>query len=425
MTIKFTDFFISVNIPYDKGLSAVLRYLGDKIEHENCVEGVLDWIAQTQCRNGASTHPFLPLLTWKVFLVHNENPKIFQYGLEILIHCTSVGEMKIQAPDPPSSRAEQPTSQEICDAVINNSIYWNENTLNLISELARRHSEHLKVHERALALLEAIFCPLRTNDLTQEARLTYWSKYSLIYRSVFKMVYPELIIRGLMKVHDGFPDILRIALSTMWKLCIDEENSKKFLEMDAFKLVYDVMYYWPKHPEIINQGALSLTALSSSRWMIEDILMQYDIPTLLLNSLDTFCLYNEICYNLFYTVGSIINHSAEQVLRFVRPGAIMKEKNLIALILKAYSIHHDNDRIIGTLIKLISTIMADDAILEAIFSAIPTLKALLTEIYSRFHNCRELGSAAQEVLQRIPVAYNIPMDAIEPDILIDFKMLSI
>nr|CDS27979.2 protein kinase core [Hymenolepis microstoma] len=409
------------HIPYDKGLATVLRYLGDQIEHENCVEGVLAWIAQTQCQNRTSTNPLLPILIWKVFLVHNENPTIFQYGLEILIHCTSIGEMKIQTPDPPYSKAKDPTSQEICDAVINNSIYWNENTLNLISELAKRHSEHLQVHERVLALLEAIFCPLNVNDLTKETSLAYWSKYSPIYRSIFKMTYPELIIRGLMRVHDGFPDILRLALSIMWKLCIDEEHSKKFIEMDAFKLVYDVMFYWPKHPEIINQGALCLAALSSTRWLIEDIFMEYDIPTLLLNSIDSFCPYNEICYNLFYTVSSIINRSAEQRLRFVRPNTIVKEKNLIALILKAYSIHHDNDRIIGIIVKLISAIMAD----EAIFSVIPILKALLTDIYSRFHDCRELGSAAQEILQRIPEAYTIPMDAIEPQIVIEFKMLSI
>lgn len=34
--------------------------------------------------------------------------------------------------------------------------------------------------------------------------------------------------------------------------------------MGAFKLVYDIMFYWPKHLEIVNQGALSLAALSSS-----------------------------------------------------------------------------------------------------------------------------------------------------------------
>ncbi|VUZ48857.1 unnamed protein product, partial [Hymenolepis diminuta] len=165
------------NIPFSKGLAEVLRYLGDQIEHENCVEGVLAWIAQTQCQNGASTNPFLPLLIWKVILVHDENPAIFQYGLEILIHCTSVGEMQIQTPVQVSSNAENPSSQEICDVIINNSIYWNENTLSLISKLAKRHSEHLQVHERVLALLEAIFCPLEVNNLTREAQLSYWSKY--------------------------------------------------------------------------------------------------------------------------------------------------------------------------------------------------------------------------------------------------------
>ncbi|KAM3175635.1 hypothetical protein ACTXT7_008119 [Hymenolepis weldensis] len=416
---------MAINIPFDKGLAEVLRYLGDQIEHENCVEGVLAWIAQTQCQNGASTNPFLPLLIWKVILVHNENPAIFQYSLEILIHCTSVGEMQIQTPVQISSNAENPSSQEVCDAIINNSIYWNENTFNLISELAKRHSEHLQVHERVLALLEAIFCPLEVNNLTREAQLTYWSKYGTIYRSICKMIYPELIIKGLMKVHDGFADILRIALAIMWKLCIDEENSRKFIEMGAFKLVYDAMFYWPKHPEIVNQGALSLAALSSSRWLIEDILMQYDIHTLLLNSIDTFCLYDEVCYNLFYTVNSIINRSAEQVLRFVRPNTIVKEQNLIALISKAYSIHHDNERIIGILVKLLGVIMSNDAILEAIFSVIPTLKAFLTEIYGRFRNCRGLGTAARQILNRIPEAYDVSMATVEPQILDEFKMLSI
>lgn len=135
--------------------------------------------------------------------------------------------MQVQTPVQASSNAENPSSQEICDVIINNSIYWNENTLNLISELAKRHSEHPQVHERVLALLEAIFCPLEVNNLTREAQLTYWSKYGPIYRSICKMIYPELIIRGLMKVHDGFADILRIALAIMWKLCIDGKLNNK------------------------------------------------------------------------------------------------------------------------------------------------------------------------------------------------------
>ncbi|VUZ48856.1 unnamed protein product [Hymenolepis diminuta] len=195
--------------------------------------------------------------------------------------------------------------------------------------------------------------------------------------------------------------------------------------MGAFKLVCDIMFYWPKHPEVVNQGALSLAALSSSRWLTEDTLMQYDIPTLLLNSIDTFCLYDEVCYNLFYAINSIINRSAEQVLRFVHPNTIIKEQNLIALISKAYSTHHDNDRIIGILVKLLGTIMTNDAILEAIFSVIPTLKAFLTEIYSRFQNCRGLGAAARQILNRIPGAYDVVMDTVEPQILDEFKMLSI
>ena len=40
-------------------------------------------------------------------------------------------------------------------------------------------------------------------------------------------------------------------------------NAKLFIEMDAFKLVYDTMFFFPKHPGIINQGALCLAALAS------------------------------------------------------------------------------------------------------------------------------------------------------------------
>ncbi|KAM7535505.1 hypothetical protein Aperf_G00000092851 [Anoplocephala perfoliata] len=396
-------------IPLDKGLAAVLHYLSDQIEHENCVEGVLAWIAQSHCRSGASTHPLLPLHIWKVFLIHDENPAIFEHGLEILIHCTSIGEMRLQAAAPITSENDGTASWEFFNTLRYNSTCWNETSLALISKLAKRHSEHLRVHEKVFVLLEAIFCPLNVNDLTQEAQLSYWSKYGPIYRSLCNMDYPDLIIKALMRVHDGYAGILRIALAVMWKLCIDQNNAKKFIDLGAFKLVYDTMYYWPKHPGIINQGALCLAALSSTRLLKEEALMQVDIITLFLDSVYTFCHYTDICYNLFYAIGAIINQSAEQVLRFVRPNIKDKERGIVALIFKANMVHHDNDRILGILLSLLEVIMANDGTLEAIVDDIPALRRLLTKIKYRFSNPGELGMVAQRILNRIPDAYNLGM----------------
>lgn len=213
-------------IPYEHGLSAVLHYLGDELENENCVEAVFAWIASTHCKNGASTDPLLPLHVWRVFLVHQENASIVQNGLEILTHCTSVGEMRLQAARPISDEEGNTdrTSAQFYDTLIDNSTCWNEKSLRLISDLAKRHIENLGVHKNVLVLLETVFCPLSIPDLTQEAQLAYWSTHGTFMREVCKMGYPEIITKALMRVHDGNATILRIALAVMWKLCIDCKN---------------------------------------------------------------------------------------------------------------------------------------------------------------------------------------------------------
>lgn len=188
------------------------------------MEGVLAWIAQTQCRNRASTHPLLLLYIWKIFLIHDENPAIFEHGLEILIHCTSIGEMRLQAAAPITSKNDGPVSPELFNTLRNNSTFWNESSLALISRLAKRHSDYLRVHEKVFILLEVIFCPSKVSSLTQEVQLAYWSKYGPVYRSICDMDYPELIIKALRRVHVGYANILRMALAIMWKLCIDRKS---------------------------------------------------------------------------------------------------------------------------------------------------------------------------------------------------------
>ena len=203
----------------------MLRCLGDQLEHENCVEGVLDWIAKTHCRDGASTDPLLPLHIWRIFLVHQDNPKIVEYGLSILTHCTSVGEMRFQAPRLISVEEgnADPASAEFYDTLIDNSTCWNETGLALVCKLANKHLYSLEVHLNILVLLETIFCPLELTDLELDSQIAYWSKYETIFRRVCEMDYPQIITKALMRVHEGHANLLRIALAVMWKLCIDRE----------------------------------------------------------------------------------------------------------------------------------------------------------------------------------------------------------
>lgn len=396
------------NIPYEHGLSAMLHYLVDQLEHENCVEGVLSWIAETQCRNEASTNPLLPLHVWRIFLVHQENPVIVQHGLAILAHCTSVGEMRLQAARPIAADGgvEDPTSAEFYDTLIDNSTCWNETSLALVSKLAKRHMDSVQVHVNVLVLLEAILCPLQLTNLELESQLAYWSKCGAIIRKICEMEYPEVITKALMRVHMGYANILRIALAVLWKLSIDHVNAKRFIAMDAFKLVYDAMFYFPKHPGIINQGALCLAALASQRSMREETVTSIDVLPLLLDSIYAFCFFSDICYNLFYTASAIINRSAEQVLRFVRPRLKDCRRGLVALIFKAYSVHRDDDRVLSILVSILKVVMANDGVLEAIINDLPALKSLLVEVCERFPNVEELGGIARQTLERIPEAFN-------------------
>ncbi|VDM22839.1 unnamed protein product [Hydatigera taeniaeformis] len=324
------DTYTSGDIPYEYGLSTILHYLVDQLEHENCVEGVLSWIADTHCRNEASTDPLLPLHVWRIFLVHQENPAIVQHGLAVLAHCTSVGEMRLQAARPVAadSGVEDPTSAEFYDTLIDNSTCWNEASLALVSKLANRHVENIQVHVNVLVLLEAILCPLELTNLELESQFIYWSKCRTIFRKICEMDYPEMITKALKRVHMGYANILRIALAVLWKLSIDHVNARQFIAMDAFKLVYDVMFYFPKHPNIINQGALCLAALVSQsmfsrpldnrlesvdkKQLNEETITSIDVVPLLLDSIYTFCFFSEICYNLFFAVKAIINRSGER-----------------------------------------------------------------------------------------------------------------
>ncbi|KAL5968402.1 Serine/threonine kinase-like domain-containing protein STKLD1 [Taenia solium] len=349
------------NIPYEHGLSTMLHYLVDQLEHENCVEGVLSWIAETQCCNEASTHPLLPLHVWRIFLVHHENPAIVQHGLAILAHCTSVGEMRLQAARAVAvdGGVEDPTSAEFYDTLIDNSTCWNETSLALVSKLAKCHVDSIQVHVNVLVLLEAILCPLELSNVELESQLAYWSKCRVIMRKVCEMDYPEMITKALMRVHMGHANILRIALAVLWKLSIDHVNARRFIAMDAFKLVYDAMFYFPKHPGIINQGALCLAALVSQRTLKEETITSVDIVPLLLNSIHAFCFFSDICYNLFYAVSAIINRSAELVLRFVQPRLKDCRRGLVALMFKAYSTHRDDNRVLGILVGILQVVMAN------------------------------------------------------------------
>ncbi|KAL5109610.1 hypothetical protein TcWFU_010438 [Taenia crassiceps] len=396
------------NIPSEHGLSTMLHYLVDQLEHENCVEGVLSWIAEMQCCNEASTHPLLPLHVWRIFLVHQDNPTIVQHGFAILAHCTSVGEMRLQAAHSADADGgvEDPTSAEFYDTLIDNSTCWNETSLALVSKLAKRHVDSVQVLVNVLVLLEAILCPLRLTNLELESQLAYWSKCRAIIRKICEMDFPEIITKALMSVHMGHANILRVALAVLWKLSIDHVNARRFVGMHAFKLVYDAMFYFPKHPGIINQGALCLAALVSQRSLKEEAVTSIDVVSLLLNSIHAFCFFSDVCYNLFYAVSAIINRSAELVLRFVRPRLKDCQRGLVALIFKAYSAHRDDNRVLGILTSILQVVMANDGVLEAIINDLPALKALLVEICERFPNIEELGDVARQTLERIPEAFD-------------------
>ena len=227
--MSYVILFSLGNIPYEHGLKAMLRFLGDELENENCVEGVLEWIAKTHCRDGASTDPLLPLHIWRIFLVHQENPRIIQHGLTIMIHCTSIGEMRFESPRliTPEAGNDDPASAEFYDTLIDNSTCWNEKGLAFVCNLANKHLIYPEVHLNILVLLEAVLCPLQLTDLELDSQIAYWSKYVTIFRSLCEMDYPQIIIKALMRVHEGHANLLRIALAVMWKLCIHRELERK------------------------------------------------------------------------------------------------------------------------------------------------------------------------------------------------------
>lgn len=201
-------------------MSVILEYLGDQIEHENCCAAVLKWIAETQCKSESNLPDLVPLYVWRVFDVHKLNPVIAEHGFTILTHCTSVGKMHVKEASHIASNME-PSAPVYFEKLLDNSIYWNYNTLKVIYDLTLRHMDSLCVHRNSLALLEAIFCPTDRISLQNKAENEYWLKYSPIYRTVAEIGFPEIIIKALMKVHMGYADILRPALSILWKLCID------------------------------------------------------------------------------------------------------------------------------------------------------------------------------------------------------------
>ncbi|VDD75091.1 unnamed protein product [Mesocestoides corti] len=393
------------NPPTERGLSAMLRFLTEEIENENCIAAALTWIAETHCRNEAYLPALLPLHVWRVFLVHKENPVIVQHGIAILTHCTSVGRMYVREPTifPPNTDSDL---LSCCDLLIDNSTYWNEITLRLVCDLATRHMDTLGVHINVLALLEVIFCPTTCLCFQKKTEKEYWARHGGVVRKVCEIGFSEIILKALTKVHLGNVDILRPALAVLWKLCIDDQNAKQFIEMGAFKLVYDTMFFFPKHPGIINQGALCLAALATEEALHEDMFTKVDVLPLLLNTIYEFCGYTDIFYNLMLCVNVIIRRSEEQILRFVQPHIKDQGRGLVALIFKAYAVHRDNQRIIAILVSTLEVVMGYDGILEALIDDLCAMKALLEEVCSRFPSVENLGDVARRTLEGLPEVYS-------------------
>ncbi len=116
-----------------------------------------------------------------------------------------------------------PSSTHYYESLIDNSTYWNDNTLEVVYKLAKRHMSAYFVHRNVLALLEAIFCPTRHIAIRRDTEQHYWQRYRDVFCKVTKMGFPVIILKALLKVHMGQADILRTGLAVLWKLCIDRE----------------------------------------------------------------------------------------------------------------------------------------------------------------------------------------------------------
>lgn len=188
--------------------------------HQNCIDIGLDWILKTQCLD-VPRQTYLPNLTWKAILLHGESPSISQNALDILIHCTRIGEMQIQEYSSSALRTNlvDLPIRDACECVLSNFTAWNEQSLFVISNLVEKHPNNVVIHEKVLRLLETILTPPEiANDPDLPDRNSHSIRVQSYYGIICRLVYPRLIIESLRKVHDGNGGLLRAALTVMSRI---------------------------------------------------------------------------------------------------------------------------------------------------------------------------------------------------------------
>nr|VZI34212.1 unnamed protein product [Spirometra erinaceieuropaei] len=233
------------NLPSTGGLRAILNYLTDNIEHENCAAACLAWVAENACRAGADVPDLLPLHVWRAILVHNENSLVAEHALAILAHCTVVGKMHLE--DAKSTASMGPNETTFLETLIDNSTFWNANTFQMIYDLIEKHASVDRVLGNGFALLDAVFCPPGHISFQRKVENAFWEKHAKLCQKLCEMGFVDLILGALRKVREGISELLRPALSVLWKLSVDQKQALHFIhcvnmdnESKAIKCLDDI-----------------------------------------------------------------------------------------------------------------------------------------------------------------------------------------
>ncbi|BHF73234.1 JUN phosphorylation [Sparganum proliferum] len=391
------------NLPCTGGLRAILNYLTDNIEHENCAAACLAWVAENACRAGADVPDLLPLHVWRAILVHNENSLVAEHALAILAHCTVVGKMHLE--DAKSTASMGPNETTFLETLIDNSTYWNANTFQMIYDLIEKHSSVDRVLGNGFALLDAVFCPPGHISFQRNVENAFWEKHGKLCQKLCEMGFVDLILGALRKVQEGISELLRPALSVLWKLSVDRKNAKSFIGKGAFVAVYDAMKAYPQHIGILNQAALCISALASETALTEEALTDLDVSALLLTMVENFLSYPDLCHNALLAMSTILHRSEKQALHFIHCVNMDNESKAIKCLDDIYRTHFDNLTIIEAVCSVADAMLSYDGIVEALVGELDKIKRLLKEIFNRFPVIHGIGDVCASALRKIPAEY--------------------
>uniref|UniRef100_A0A0X3P652 Protein kinase domain-containing protein n=3 Tax=Schistocephalus solidus TaxID=70667 RepID=A0A0X3P652_SCHSO len=297
------------NLPRTGGLRAMLNYLTDNIEHENCAAACLAWVAENACRADADVPDLLPLHVWRAIIVHNENSLVAEHALAILAHCTVVGKMHLE--EAKSTASMGPNETTFLETLIDNSTFWNANTFQMIYDLIEKHASVDRVLGNGFALLDAVLCPPGHISFQTKVENAFWVKHGKLSQKLCEMGFVDLILGALRKVREGISELMRPALAVLWKLSVDRKNAKRFIEKGAFVAVYNAMKAYPQHTGILNEAALCVCALASETALTEEALTDLDVSALLLTMVENFLNYPDLCHNALLAMNTILRRSAD------------------------------------------------------------------------------------------------------------------